>query len=556
MIRRRLSIPVFFGIFAFALLLCNCSNPIQGGNETATFSINLGGDETGRLVYGPGTVTGAFPTHSDLTFVVIFAPTAASTGIGKTFTENGPSSSIIRGNVEPGEYDIIINISLKDFGTLYATGGTTTPETISAGHNEITVAVSMDPDARGTGSQMDPFKVYDAYAMQRVGRGGPGGPGVTGEFSDWTLGSSYRLMRSITLPAGNWTPIGNTTTPFTGTFDGNDFTISGLRITGSSPTQGLFGAVNNATIENLGLTNIIINVTSGSIGGLVGNIQGTNHTAIKNCYVTGSITASSSIGGIVGQIAGNATVEYCYTDVAINGSSIYLGGIVGSISTTATAIVSSCYSTGNITSPDNGIGGIVGSKGTGTVRNCYATGNIQGNNSIGGIVGSISAGNSGIVEYCYSTGNITSSFNGPSTDFSGIGGVVGFISASFTGTVQYCVALNKVITVQIDHNSRIGRVAGIVLPPPSFVSVKARDDMNVNIPGGGPLYNTNADRTLTGKDGENVAVTPPGGTLNSSVFDGWSLTVWDIPAGSLSNSNTALPTLIGVSAVPQNPRLP
>jgi len=57
----------------------------------------------------------------------------------------------------------------------------------------------------------------------------------------------------------NWTPLGNDTTKFTGTFDGGGFTIKNLFSSHSSNYMSLFGFVSGATIENLTLQDAYVN---------------------------------------------------------------------------------------------------------------------------------------------------------------------------------------------------------------------------------------------------------------------------------------------------------
>ena len=110
----------------------------------------------------------------------------------------------------------------------------------------------------------------------------------------------------------NWTPIGNATNPFKGTFDGRNYTIENIYINNIvTDYQGLFG-YNNGTIKN-------INLSNGTIIGRrwVAGITGYNNKSILNCYsnITLSSMASaedglaSQIGGIAGTNQGN--IEKC-----------------------------------------------------------------------------------------------------------------------------------------------------------------------------------------------------------------------------------------------------
>jgi len=279
------------------------------------------------------------------------------------------------------------------------------------------------------------------------------------------LNGYYKLTADIDLSSyGNWTPIGNYTTPFTGTFDGNGHTISGLTI--SSPyLQGLFGNILGGTVKNLDLTNVNINSTNRYIGGVAGYNDG---GTIQNCYVTGTVTGDDSVGGIVG---GNS------------------GGII-----------ENCYTTAAVTATVGDPGGITGTS-TSMVKNCYATGSISGviTNPSGGLVGYIFGG----------------------------------------GIVTNSVALNSTIS----GSSTSGRVSGGTAG--TFSNNKARSTMTVN---GGTVSGT-----LTDKHGADVNV---GSAPYFSVFDGtWSPAVWNIPPGSMYGIGSPLPTLKGIRGT-QNPTLP
>jgi hypothetical protein len=178
------------------------------------------------------------------------------------------------------------------------------------------------------------------------------------------LSGTYTLMNDITL-SGNWTHIGSYATAFTGTLDGQGYTISGLTIEDYSATPtsifGLFGYMNGALVENLGLVNVNIIVPAHIyVGGIAG--RGAPGTTIRNCYVTGSITAGSVVGGVVGYIVGG-TVENCYSTADIFADTInsYVGGI-----TAQSGTVRNCYASGRITNYSAGSGGIAGPQGGGS----------------------------------------------------------------------------------------------------------------------------------------------------------------------------------------------
>lgn len=190
---------------------------------------------------------------------------------------------------------------------------------------------------------------------------------------DYRLANDIDLTEYITNNGGSWRSIGNNTTPFKGTFNGDGYRITGLAIAeGSSNGEsegGLFGKVeeqtsNGITIQNLGVeiaeSGIHINNTIKYGGGIAAQFKGN----ITNCYVTG--------GGIYGD-AGDGT----------DNPKIFLGGIIGYV--TAATKINNCYSTIDITAAcsnngtatwDDGvmIGGIVGRGKFTDLYNCLTTG--------------------------------------------------------------------------------------------------------------------------------------------------------------------------------------
>ncbi|MDR1870217.1 MAG: hypothetical protein LBQ82_09580 [Treponema sp.] len=250
--------------------------------------------------------------------------------------------------------------------------GTFYVKIISIKENDGSEQVDINEGMNGTLTA--PFKVYNKATLQRVGT-------ETGN-SGWTLGAYYELVADIDLSASteNWTPIGHTTTgspPFTGTFNGNGYTITDLTITDFSEIgseQGMFGTIGvGGTVKNLALVRCAINAR-----GDVGGVAGKNFGTVISCSVSGSIIGSGSVGGVVGYNEG--TVSNCYSTGTISGDSD-VGGIVGNNQVE----VENCYSTSTVSGGGN-IGGVVGNN-EGTVSNCYSTGTVSGDSCVGGIVG-------------------------------------------------------------------------------------------------------------------------------------------------------------------------
>ena len=164
-----------------------------------------------------------------------------------------------------------------------------------------------------------------------------------------------------------WTPIGNISPYFTGTYNGDGHTINGLYINRVVIYGGLFGVALGGTITNLGITNS--NITGGhKTGALVGESGAT----ITNCYSTGTITGAQYTGGLIGS---GSNVSRSYSSCNVTGMSS-TGGLLGY----SFGTISNCYSTGNVTrktgQTSTDIGSFVGWSISGTIQYCYSTGSV------------------------------------------------------------------------------------------------------------------------------------------------------------------------------------
>ncbi|ABI68386.1 chitobiase/beta-hexosaminidase C-terminal domain-containing protein [Syntrophomonas wolfei] len=176
-----------------------------------------------------------------------------------------------------------------------------------------------------------------------------------------------------------WEPIGNGSSLFTGTFDGNGRIISNLTINRSTTDHiGLFGSTGDtAKIKNIKLNNIDIKGQT-RVGGLVGYNAGT----IANSYAAGIVKGTNKlVGGLVG-FNYYGTITNSFTTGAVTGTQL-VGGLVGSYYYgTITDSYAKCAVTGT-----NYIGGLVGSNYYGTITNSFTTGAVTGTQLVGGLVG-------------------------------------------------------------------------------------------------------------------------------------------------------------------------
>ena len=235
-----------------------------------------------------------------------------------------------------------------------------------------------------------------------------------------------------------WEPIGNTAS-FGATFDGNDRTISGLYINRMSSTGiyvGLFGNISSATtLDSLGLVDVEVTIEAPSGTSYVGGLAGRSDGTITSCYTTGDVTSET---------ATSATAIATYT-----------GGLVGYIDDGS---IATCYTTGDVTSIATTAyaGGLVGGIRSSAISACYTTGDVTSEASTtsyaGGLVGHIDDSN---VTACYATGNVEVESESASS-YAG-GGLIGHMSGS---SIAGCYASGGVTTISPEETSFAGGLIG------------------------------------------------------------------------------------------------
>ena len=183
---------------------------------------------------------------------------------------------------------------------------------------------------------------------------------------------TYLLANDIDLSGyPDWTPIGrfdppDDMLPFSGVFDGQGYSITGLKISGNEDARGLFGYTYSGAIRNVVIRNPEIEGKD-QVGALVG-YQAYSNQGIKNCAVIGGkIQGRSHVGGLVGYME-ESPIQNCYSTCEVVAMDFYAGGIVGDHRVVAS--IRNCYATGNISGTYSG--GIVGV--AQDVKRCVALG--------------------------------------------------------------------------------------------------------------------------------------------------------------------------------------
>ncbi|SDM81603.1 The GLUG motif-containing protein, partial [Geoalkalibacter ferrihydriticus] len=292
-----------------------------------------------------------------------------------------------------------------------------------------------------------------------------------------------------------WAPIGSWSNPaaYTGTFDGNNKTISGLIINRPNEEDvGLFGTAVDATIGNLTLSDVDIlgGDAVGSVVGMAGN------THLENITVTGGAVAGTyDVGGLVGVMTESLrTIVDSHANVSVSGNAV-VGGLVGSLYGSSIINSSASGSVNGTSGGPRGLGGLVGGASSGAqiigshatgdvesgageeadsrnfgglvgladdnvhIENSYATGNVVGGRYVGGLVGWMGASLK-TIQRSYATGDVMGT--------EGVGGLVGFLDSSTisesyaTGDVTGIISVGGLAGLLVDSVVNESYAAGNV----------------------------------------------------------------------------------------------
>ncbi|MDG5800548.1 InlB B-repeat-containing protein [Marinilabiliaceae bacterium ANBcel2] len=285
----------------------------------------------------------------------------------------------------------------------------------------------------GSGSEQDPYLIYNAAHLYWISQNPDSWESYFVQMDDIELIESQNWNEGY-----GWSPIGNKSEPFMGSYDGGGYNINNLFINRPETDYvGLFGSVYEAKLVNINIQNgdvtggdnsgilagyvmeeceiencVVTGELTGMqhVGSLAGNMRESSH--IYNCSASTTVTGGGYCGGLVGELYRNSTVTQSSFNGSVNGDS-YCGGVVGYCNMGSE--VHESYSVGEV----NGslyVGGVVGGTHAGDVRNSYSHSNVTGENNVGGLAGRCA--HNSTVYNSYSTGEVISTG-------SNVGGLVG-----------------------------------------------------------------------------------------------------------------------------------
>jgi hypothetical protein len=271
---------------------------------------------------------------------------------------------------------------------------------ISTNSSTITVTTTSQ-FAGGEGTSESPFQVATAEHLNNVRN-----------FRSAHFIQTANISLSGYTTGTGWVSIGNFDTPFTGTYNGQNFIISNLTQSGDLSFHGLFGVVASAAalLRNIRLTEVALSSTGSNQGALAGWVH--NSARVEGVSVAGTISGgSNNIGGLVGSLQSGAQISTSYSVASISGNNT-VGGLVGVVSN---ATVRNVYSMATVTA-SNDAGGLFGYMVNSTWEYSYSAASVQG--SISGMI-------SGYMAIVDATENY----------YSNASGVVAFGSGSNEGAV-------------------------------------------------------------------------------------------------------------------------
>ena len=249
--------------------------------------------------------------------------------------------------------------------------------------------------ACGAGTKLSPYIILTAEQLAKLAF-------IVGANETEYEGKYYKLGADIILNKGQiiddkgalvadstklhkWTPIGNSNIGFSGNFDGNGHTVSGMFINTTSSHNGLFGN-NHGTVQNISVKNSWISggkYTAGIVGSSVGSVENlTNYASVSG--------KEDCIGGVLGN---SSQKDYKYNSViknVINHGIVIGNKNVGGVAGCATYVtVDGAQNSASIEGFGyvGGVFGGIGSSSNNDVKNLKNIGNINGSHFVGGISG-------------------------------------------------------------------------------------------------------------------------------------------------------------------------
>ena len=515
----------------------------------SVLDINDSDFNAGTLLFSRGAATGTIDNQGSLTAtagsVSLLAPTVKNSG--KITATAGNASLINADAVDLTAIDPVISTASGITGLIQQSGNITATQvssvggkilltgdtsqtasqvqlagTLAAGQtlvNGRSIVVNGDLNVNGASNVLG-FTSTDGYSLTNGAA-----VNLNGASSGFSVnGTAYTVIRDVNqlqamnsnlagkyVLAGNidasdtvswnsgagFVPVGNTSNNFTGILDGLGHRVNALTINRPGTQYvGLIGSAINATLQNIGLSNVNI---SGNyyVGALAGQLQASTTASILNSFSSGSVSSQESqTGGLVGRIAANSGVvqilnSYSTAQVsAVNTAGNEVGGLVGysAASGSGRTYIANSYASGNV-SAYNAVGGLVGrsdAAGTATslIENSYASGSVADNGCCsGGLVGYIQADTNRLeIRNTYASGAVSGLDAIPGSH----GGLIGYNGgANVHDNYWNTDTTGQLVAIGVDNNSASSvRLVGLTDAQSKLASSYSNWGSNIDAQGG------------------------------------------------------------------------
>ena len=297
----------------------------------------------------------------------------------------------------------------------------------------------------GYGTSASPYLVEDADDLNAVRN---------------NIEAHYQQTADIDLAEyENWEPLWDAEeyVAFTGSYDGNGFTIANLTVDKDSWDVGLFGMSENVTFKGIVLKDVDVK-GRGNVGALSGYM---GDCTVKECYVLGGIIEGNNynVGGMAGNVVYDSVVEDCGVDVTVGGVN-EVGGMFGQFR----GNMKRCWSKGSVSGEHTLIGGLIGNyfaTADKLLEECFSEADVVGEWGVGGMFGGLYS--FGVIKNCYSRGDVELT-GGQWSDY--IGGFAGDTDSGRYGEDAFDWVIHCYSTATIDDQgaSNVGGLLGSVVP--------------------------------------------------------------------------------------------
>ena len=334
------------------------------------------------------------------------------------------------------------------------------------------------PEGEGTAEK--PFKISNREELYWFA--GLVNGTLPGEKKD--VSANAKLMNDITVNEGvldehknlvsgkefiPWTPIGTSYSDdkaYSGTFEGNKHTISGLYFFNKTRScqVGLFGYIGaKGKLSDVGVLdsyfqfNAVGGVVCGSNNGvlqncsnsstvfgtderaIIGGVCGLNNGTVRDCKNTGSVRGHETIGGVCGYNNYSGIIENSFNEGTVSGTAGYNVSDVGGVCGESRGTIKSCYNTASVSGTGKNVGGVCGdnSDGTSTITNCFNEGTVSVTGDYAENVGGVCGESRGTIKSCYNTASVSGQYS--------VGGVCG---KNWSRTITNCFNIGTVVSGQ------------------------------------------------------------------------------------------------------------